>query len=145
MLASADRNVLVSLADILADSASIHEAAAKVADDEGLSSRLSVRAQELHALVSEVRRGSDEGEAGSFLKIMDHLRLRVDQWVGDDDEAAMSASRESKAKLLAFIDDMGRRSDLSSTTRTILAEARQHISRSGVAPATAPGLTDLPT
>lgn len=145
MPASTDKNVLASLADILADSASIHEAAAKVADDERLSRRLSVRAQELRVLVGDILRGSDQGEAGSFLRTMDHLRLWVDQWVGDDDEAAMSASRESKAKLLAFIDDLGRRSDLSSTTRTILEEVRQHVSRSGVAPATAPGLTDLPT
>lgn len=131
MPASADTTALHALSDMLADAASVHEAAAKVADDDALRQAMTRCAARLRDLADRVR--SDDGEPGSSLRLLDHLRLAVDHWFGDDDEAASTASREAMEGLRALIDDHLRDKDLSEETRMIFAEVRRCIA-GGVRP-----------
>ena len=142
---SADRSTLDGLADLLADAASVHEAAVKVADDDGLRTRLADRAIRLRDLADRLDDPASKTEPGSALRFIDHLRLTVDHLFGDDDEAASTASREAKAGILAFIDDRLKASDLSADTLALLAEVRQHVSTSAVRSEPDEGLKGLPS
>jgi len=136
-----DIAALAALADAFSDAASIHRSAAKIADDEALRLSLTARAVKLEELCAKTR-VSDQSEPGTVLRHLDHLKLAVDAWFGDDDEAANVASLEAAGNLLKLIDSYLLDAQISPTLTTFLRETRHKIGRGGAT--VSPGLSDLP-
>lgn len=136
-----DINALHALSDALADTGEVHRAASRVADDQALAATLGDRAKRLESLSREVRNGL-EGEPGSMLALLDRLRLSVDQWFGDDDEAAANAGRDAKAKLLALIEDYAADQELAPDIHALFRDIRDRIG--GTAVPAHEGLAGLP-
>ncbi|MEN3746743.1 hypothetical protein TPR58_06165 [Sphingomonas sp. HF-S3] len=144
MLDRHDASALVALSDALADAASVHRSAARVADDPALAETMARREQKLDRLAIEVRQGRD-GEPGSMLRVIDQVKLAVDRLWDDDDACADTASRESKRGLLKLIDDHLLDPELSDAARRIFLDVRDRIA-GGELHATAPaGLRPLAT
>jgi len=141
---TADRSTLDALADRLADAASIHEAAARVADDHGLTIAMNSRADRLRQLSTQLQDPADTDRPGTVLRLIDHLRLTVDRLFGDDDDAANVASRDAKISLIAFLDDHLNAPDLSAETIDLLREVRKHIA-GATPPLSGDGLKALPS
>lgn len=137
-----DETALRALADALADAGSIHRSAAAVADDPALAGVMNDRADRLEALASEVATGI-KGEPGSMMQFVDRLRLGIDQWFGDDDDAAANASREAKVRLRILIDDYADDPELDPNARAAFLEIRDRIGTGWPAPVDT-GLTSLP-
>jgi hypothetical protein len=140
-----DTAALLALSDALADAASVHRTAAKIAEDPQLSEVLARRADKLAALAIEVRQGRD-GEPGSMLRLVDQLKLAVDRLWDDDDASAGAASRDAKRGLMKLIDDHLLDPELSDTARAIFLDVRGRIAGGKMLPtASAPGLSSLAT
>lgn len=142
----ADRMTLDALADRLADAASIHEAGARIADTGELKAILEARADRLNQLAIQLQNPVDDDRPGTVLRLLDHLRLKVDSWFGDDDEAASIASRDAKISLITFIDDHLGAPDLSTDTIDLLREVRRQIAGEKKMPTlSSDGLKGLPS
>lgn len=127
MLSREDHSALDALSDALADAASLHQDAAKVAKSAQLQALLSARAERLQALSTDVRRDGEDREAGSPMGWIDRLRLTIDQWFEDKDEAANAASKDTKDDLVRLIDGYLRGQELSPQVRAVFEQVRQKI------------------
>lgn len=145
MIDRQDRTALDVLSDALADAASLHRTAVEVADDINLRAVLAARAERLELLSADVRGEPTGDEAGSMLRLLDQLRLTLDQWFGDDDEAADTASRDAKRGLLALIDDYLASPELSAEARSVFKAVRAQITRGRIVPSEDEGLKTLPS
>ncbi|TKD51534.1 ferritin family protein [Sphingomonas baiyangensis] len=137
-----DETALRALADALADAGRIHRSAAGTAGDPGLTRIMNDRADRLEALASKVSTGI-KGKPGSMLQFLDRLKLGIDQWFGDDDDAAVVASREAKDRLRILIDDYAEDSEIDPDVRAAFLDIRDRIGTGAPAP-TDTGLTSLP-
>ncbi|MET0336297.1 MAG: hypothetical protein ABW063_00900 [Caulobacter sp.] len=144
MLNREDRSALDALSDALADAASLHRRAAEVADSASLQDDLTSRAERLQNLSANVRGDGEDRDAGSPMAWIDRLRLTIDQWFEDKDEAASAASRDAKDDLLRLIDGYLRGQELSSDVRSVFETVRQKIAP-GRAVTEEVGLKALPT
>lgn len=145
MIQARDEAALHALADALADAAKIHSAAARVADDPALTDRLSARADRLDRLVMEVRDRSEAPDPGTALQWLDGLKLQVDAWLGDDNAAALAASREAKANLARFLDDQVRDPELSPPVAALFGAILAQISGGSQYRGAETGLKNLPS
>lgn len=144
MLNREDRSALDALSDALADAASLHRRAAKVADSAALQAALAARAERLQNLSANVRGDGEERDAGSPMGWIDRLRLTIDQWFEDKDEAASAASQDAKDDVLRLIDGYLRGQELSPGVRSVFETVRRKIAP-GRAVTEEVGLKALPT
>lgn len=138
-----EETALRALADVLADAGRIHRSAAGVADDPGLAAVMNDRADRLETLASEISKGVNE-KPGSILQFLDRLKLGIDQWFGDDDDAAIIASREANDRLRILIDDYAVDPEIRPDFRAALLDIRDRIGTDAPAPVDT-GLTSLPS
>lgn len=138
-----DWTAVCALSDELADAADIYGSAMKAAKDPALTRELAAQADRLRQLSAQVRGGS-ETAAGSGPQLIDELRLLTDRLTGDDDEAALVASREARADLLKLIDDYLRSPELSKDTLAIFADVRRRVTDGRDIPSERGGLRTLP-
>jgi hypothetical protein len=137
-----DTAALLALSDALADAASVHRTAARVADDPALAHTLARRGDKLAGLAIEVRQGR-EGEPGSVLRMIDQLKLAVDRLWDDDDASADAASRDARRALLKLIDDHLLDPEISNAVRRILRDVRDQVSGGKVGTPTPSGFSSL--
>lgn len=143
MLSREDRSALDALSDALADAASLHRGAAKVAKSAQLQALLAARSERLQSLSANVRGDGEDRDAGSPMGWIDRLRLTIDQWFEDKDEAANAASNDAKDDLVRLIDSYLRGQELSSEVRAVFGQVRQKIAP-GRAVTEEVGLRSLP-
>ena len=122
---SHDVDALRAMADHLADAAEIHRAAAESAEDPRTADRFRREGERLdsigRALLERVdpERARDE-DIGSSFQLLDKLRLAIDDWFDEGDDAERSAVREGKERLAAMIQSYLRSPELSEDARGIL-------------------------
>lgn len=135
-----------ALSSTLADAAAVHRASVTVAAEDAVQARLLDRAVRLEALSAQVRPGiaDDDHSSGSLLVLLDRLRLQIDRWFGDDNDAADTASREAISHLVQFIDGQIQNTELSAETRSVFVEVRGKVT-SNPAAITDTDLTALPS
>lgn len=141
MLSREDRSALEALSDGLADAARLNDGAAKVAESADLRASLLARAQRLQRLSNDVRVDGEGG--GSPIGWIDRLRLTIDQWFEDKDDAAAAASKDAKDDLVRLIDGYLRGQELSPDVRAVFEQVRGKIAP-GRPVSTNLGLTSLP-
>ncbi|MDG2520707.1 hypothetical protein P7B02_04060 [Caulobacter segnis] len=145
MLNREDHSALNALSDALADAAGVHRAAAGVAEQPALRAALSRRAERLAALSAQVRADGSEEAGGWITGLIDRLRLTIDQWFDDNDEAAQAAGRDSKASLLRLIDSYLVSPELSAQALEVFIEVRRQIAPGRPPVSEAVGLKALPS
>lgn len=124
---AADHAVMQAVGDRLIDTAELYASAAKVADQPALKSRLEETAHDrMHMareLLAQIGVTGHEMEAsGSLLTLLDHLRLKIDQWTGGNDDAALSNVRQEDQELANMIHGHMRDPEITQAMGALLAK-----------------------
>lgn len=126
---SHDRDALRGMADHLADVGEVHRAAAKSAEDPQRADCFRREGERLDSIGralaerADPARGRDE-DIGSPFQLLDKLRLTIDDWFDEDDDAEKSAVRDGKSRLAAMIESYLRSPELSEEVRGLLRETK---------------------
>ncbi len=142
---SHDRDALRGMADHLADVGEVHRAAAKSVEEPQRADRFRREGERLDAIGralaerADPARGGDE-DIGSPFQILDKLRLAVDDWFDEGDDAELGAVREGKARLVAIIESHLRSPELSDDVCDLLRRTKACI---GARPEEDAGTGDL--
>lgn len=142
---SHDRDALRGMADHLADVGAVHRAAAKSAEDPQRAERFRREGERLdaigRALVERADPAREDGkDIGSPFQLLDKLRLTIDDWFDEGDNAERATVRDGKARLAAMIESYLRSPELSDDVRELLRKTKACV---GTGPAGDAGQGDL--
>ncbi len=132
MGADADSNALRAVGDKLVDTGELYAAASRAATSAAVKARLAKAAQERVELGRSILEAAGISNnavaaAGTPFVLLDKLRLKVDEWTGDENDAAVSNSTAADHDLSALISDCLRDPELRERTRSLLQAVKTRL------------------